>query len=124
MGADRPPPGGVVDEQARAAGGAAGEHHPVAIQIKLVTGHLGDPVQQLVAAQARVADQVVEVLHEQRSVKHGQALELDRAVAQGAGLGQLPLVERRVDGGVTDDGVQPLLLVVGELGAGACSRLV
>ena len=74
LGADRPPAGGVVDEQARAARGSAGQHHPVAVQVQLVTGQPADPVQQLVTAQAWVTDQLVEVLHEQGLVEHGQAL--------------------------------------------------
>ena len=116
LGADRPPAGGVVDEQARAARGSAGQHDPVAVQVQLVTGQPACPVQQLVTAQARVTDQLVEVLHEQGLVEHGEALELDRAVAEGAGLGQPPTVERRVGGGVADDGLQALLLMVGQLG--------
>ena len=110
-GRDRPPAGGVVDEQARPARGSAGQHHPVAVQVELVPGHLADPVQQLVAAQARVADQLVEVLHQQGLVEHGQVRQVDRAVAERAGLGELPSVERRVGGGVADDGLQALLLV-------------
>jgi hypothetical protein len=50
LGADRPPAGRVVDEQARPARGSAGHHHPVAVQKQLVPGHLADPVQQLVTA--------------------------------------------------------------------------
>jgi hypothetical protein len=87
------------------------------VQVQLVTGQLADPVEQLVAAQARVTDELVEVLHEQGPVEHGEALELDRAVAEGAGLGLPPTVERRVGGGMADDGLQALLLVLGELGA-------
>jgi hypothetical protein len=91
LGADRPPAGGVVDEQARATRGPAGrQHYPVAVQIQLVTGQLSDPVEQLVTAQARVADQLVEVFHEQGLVQHREALKLDRAVAEGAGLGEPP----------------------------------
>src|SRR4029453_10070435 len=56
------------------------------------------------------------MLHEQGLVEHGEALELDWAVAEGAGLGQPPPVVRRVGGGVANDGLQALLLIVGELG--------
>jgi hypothetical protein len=116
LGAGRSPAGGVVDEQARAARGSAGHHHPVAVQVQLVTGQLADPVQQLVPAQSWVTDQLVEVFHEQGLVDHGEALKLDRAVAESAGLGEPAAVVRRVGGGVADDGLQALLLVLAELG--------
>jgi hypothetical protein len=58
------------------------------------------------------------MLHEQGLVEHGQALELHRPVAEGAGLGEPPAVERRVGGGVAHDGVQAPLLVLDQLGAG------
>jgi hypothetical protein len=105
LGADRPPAGGIIDEQARAARGSAGQQHPVAAQVQLVSGHLADPVQELVAAQPRVTDQLVEVLHEQGLVEHGQAPKLHRALAERAGLGEPPAVEGRVGGGVADDGL-------------------
>ena len=68
---DRSPAGGVVDEQARSAGGPAGQHHSVAVQVELVAGDPPDPVQQFVASQARVTDELIEVLHEERFVEHG-----------------------------------------------------
>ena len=119
-GHDRPPAGGVVDEQAWSAGGSAGQHHPVAVQVELVPGHLPDPVQQLVAAQARVADQLVEVLHKQGPAEYGQARQVDRAVAERAGFGELSSVERRVGGGVAYDDLKTLLLVAYEF----CARPV
>jgi hypothetical protein len=94
----------------------AGHHRPVAVQIQLVTGHLSDPVEQLVPAQAGVTDQLVEVLHEQGLVQHRQALELDRAVAEGAGLVEPAAVVRRVGGSMPNHGLQALLLVLAELG--------
>ena len=42
-GRDRPPAGGVVDEQARPAGGPAGQHHSVAVQVELVAGRSARP---------------------------------------------------------------------------------
>ena len=70
-GQDRPPAGGVVDVQARSAGGSAGQHHSVAVQVELVAGDSPDPVQQFVASQSGVAHQLVEVLHQERLVEHG-----------------------------------------------------
>jgi hypothetical protein len=57
------------------------------------------------------------MLHEQGLVEHGQAPKLDRPVAERAGLGQPPAVERRVRGRVADNNLQALLLVGGQLGA-------
>ena len=118
LAADGSPAGGVVDEQARAAGGSAGQHHPVAVEVELVAGHPRGPVQQLVAAQPRVADQLVEVLHQVGLVQHGQTRELDGFVADRTGVGEAPTVERGVGGGVPDHGVQALLLVLSELRGG------
>ena len=117
LGADRPPPDRVVDEQARPPRGAAGQRHSVAVQAQLIMGQLSNPVQQLVAAQARVAHQLVEVPHEEGLVEHGQTLKLHGALTERAGLGQPAAVERRVGSGVADDGLQALLLVLGEPGA-------
>ena len=116
-GPDRPPTGGVVDEQARSAGRPAGQHHSVAVEVELVAGRPADPVQQFVASQARVTDQLIEVLHEERPVEHGQARQLDWAVTQRAGLGELSTVERRVGGCVAYDKLQTLLLVADEFRA-------
>ena len=102
-GRDRSPAGGVVDEQARPAGGPAGQHHSVAVQVELVAGRPPDPVQQLVTSQARVADQFVKVLHQERPVEHGQARQLNWSVTERAGLGEVSTVERRVGGGVAYD---------------------
>src|SRR4029453_14471421 len=62
------------------------------------------------------------MLHEQGLVEHGEALELDWAVAEGAGLGQPPPVVRRVGGGAANDGLQAPLLIVGALGRGPPPR--
>ena len=115
-GRDRPPAAGVVDEQAWPARGSAGQQHPVAVQVELVPGHLADPVQQLVAVQARVADQLVEVLHQQGPGEYRQVRQVEGLVAERAGFGEPPPVERRVGGGVADDGLQAPLLVLSKLG--------
>jgi hypothetical protein len=69
--------------------------------------------------QPGVTDEFVEVLHEQDLVEYGQSLQLDRFLARGAGLGEPPAVERRVRSGVARHGLQALLLVGGQLGAGS-----
>ena len=106
----RAPGRAVVDEQSLAARGSARCHDAVAAQVQGIAGQRLDVCEQLVAAQARVGHEFVEVLHHRRLLERRQPAQLDRASRSADPLA----VEARVRDCVAHELVEALLLKPGK----------